>query len=314
MLKIRNLQLLAIATLLSLSPAAADDSVAVIGAGGIELLKSDRIVMLEQDLVLSPRQVRTRFVFRNESADDIRTLVAFVMPDVTADDLLKRGDRNVLEHLSFTVDVDGKRVTPHAEIRARLRGGDVTARLERRGIVLREHQKFTDILRDAKLTDRQIRGLRREGLLHALHAGVPGWDTRIRLYWEQVFPAGASVEIAHTYTPFLGSDNIPPSALTMPSMTDQFCMTAAQKSASGVILEKQASAVRYLDYTLSTGSNWKGPIGRLTITIETDHADDVAAACISGSAAHGPTSRQAIMTDVTPRQDIRVMFILSSLE
>ncbi|MCC6915558.1 MAG: DUF4424 family protein [Rhodospirillaceae bacterium] len=313
MLTLRELALF-VAILLPVLPAAADDSVAVIGAGGIELLKSDRIAMREQDLVLSPRQVRTRFVFRNESAEDIRTLVAFVMPDVAADDLLKRGDDGVLAHLSFTVDVDGQRVEPQAEIRARLGGEDVTAKLKHHGITLQERQKFADIVRDANLTLEQIDGLRREGLLHELHPGLPGWDTRIRLYWEQVFPAGKSVEIAHTYVPFLGTDNIPPSALALPSFTDQFCITEAQKSAASEILKKQPSAVRYLDYILSTGANWKGPIGRLSISLETHHAKDVAAACIPGLAAHGPTSRRATMTDVKPQQDIRVLFVLNSQE
>jgi len=313
-LTIRGFALFVVAVLLSSSPAAADDSLAVIGAGGIELLKSDHIAMLEQNLALSPHQVRTRFLFRNESAEDIRTLVAFVMPDVTADDLLKRGTDDILRHLSFTVEVGGQRLEPRAEIRALLDGEDVTAKLKDYGIVLRERQNFTDIVREADLAPDQMRGLRREGLLHALSADVPGWDTRIRLYWEQTFPAGKPVEIVHTYVPLLGTDNVPPSALAIPSFIDRFCMTAAQKSTAREILAKQTSAVRYLDYILSTGANWKGPIGRLTIDIRADHPSDVAAACLPGSVRRGPAFLEVVATDTKPQQDIRVMFVLSSLK
>src|SRR5690606_4913501 len=96
------------AVLLCTSPTAllADDSTAALGAGGIELLQSDSIAMLEQDLFLAARKVRTRFVFQNESRADIKTLVAFVMPDIEARDLARRDNDNIVDHLGFTVTVN----------------------------------------------------------------------------------------------------------------------------------------------------------------------------------------------------------------
>src|SRR5512142_3146984 len=59
----------------------ANDSAAVIGAGGLELTKSDSIVMESEDLYLSLPEVRVSYVFRNTSDRDVETVVAFPLPD-----------------------------------------------------------------------------------------------------------------------------------------------------------------------------------------------------------------------------------------
>lgn len=300
------------AVLLCTSPTAllADDSTAALGAGGIELLQSDSIAMLEQDLFLAARKVRTRFVFQNESRADIKTLVAFVMPDIEARDLARRDNDDIVDHLGFTVTVDGRKIVPKADIRARLDGKDVTDRLKQYGIALRAGQKFRDIIPQAGLTLEQKAKLRADGLLHENFDDVPGWDTRLRLYWEQVFPAGAQVEIYHGYTPFLGTENILPATISnVPLFTDRFCMDAAQKKAAATMLETTTGTAHYLDYILSTGSSWKGPIRRLAITIEREHAGDMALTCLPGLKPVGPTSAGVGYTDAKPQEDISVLFI-----
>jgi len=305
-------RLLAGTALLCASPTAllADDSTAALGAGGIELLQSDNIAMLEQDLFLAPKKVRTRFVFQNESGADISTLVAFVMPDMEARDLARRDNDDMVDHLGFTVTVNGRKVVPKADMRARLDGKDVTDRLKQFGIALRAGQKFRDIITQAGLTAEQNAVMRAQGLLHENFDDVPGWDTRLRLYWEQVFPAGAQVEIHHGYTPFLGTENISSATMTnVPFFTDQFCMDAAQKKAAAKILESPTSATHQLDYILSTGSNWKGPIKRLAITIEREHAEDLAVTCLPGLKPVGPTADGVGYTNAKPQEDISVLFI-----
>ena len=61
-----------------LRPALANDSFAAIGAGGLVLQKSDGVVMESEDLYLSLRQVKIRYVFFNSTAQDLTTIVGSV--------------------------------------------------------------------------------------------------------------------------------------------------------------------------------------------------------------------------------------------
>ena len=69
------------AALLLAAPAAANDSTAENGAGGLVLTRSESIDMVSEDLFVSADQVRVRYVFRNRSPADVRVTVAFPLPD-----------------------------------------------------------------------------------------------------------------------------------------------------------------------------------------------------------------------------------------
>lgn len=300
--------LLSLALTLLAVPARADDSTAALGAGGIELLHSDHIVMEEQDLFLSSRRVRTRFLFRNEGAGDITTLVAFVMPDILPEDLYKRDDIPLLEQLDFSVTVNGRKRQPKADFRAILHGRDVTDRLLELGVRLDDDRSFLSFI-PADLDAKSRDALKAEGLLHPIFPELPGWDTRLRLYWEQTFPAGAQVEIEHVYTPFLGTENIGPGSLDVASVADAVCLDGERRKRARALLDKPGSQARTLDYVLSTGSNWKGPIRALAVTIEKQHETDVVATCLPGLKARGPMIDDVLMKDAKPTQDIHVLFI-----
>ena len=72
--------LIVAAVTMSASAARANDSMARVGAGGIRLIKSEHIRMLEEVLEISTKTVSVTYRFLNESAHDIRTTVAFLMP------------------------------------------------------------------------------------------------------------------------------------------------------------------------------------------------------------------------------------------
>lgn len=286
----------------------ADDSMVALGAGGIELLRSEHVVMEEQDLFLSSREVRTRFLFRNESDGDIETLVAFVMPDVFPEDLFKREDVSLLRQLDFRLTVNGRRLGPKADIRAILDGKDVTDRLRALGIALDGEGGFLSII-PADLDPARRASLRAEGLLHPLHPDTPGWTTRVRLYWEQRFPAGAQVEIEHAYAPFLGAENLTPESLDVPSVAEAVCLSGASRRRARALLQQPGSQARTLDYVLSTGSNWKGRIRALAVTIEKQNEADVVSACLPGLKPQGRLAYGVLMRNATPTQDIHVLFI-----
>src|SRR5689334_24638303 len=62
--------------------ALADDSTAALKAGGIEFTKAPNIRMAAEDLRISPKAVRIRYEFTNDSDKDIESVVAFPLPDI----------------------------------------------------------------------------------------------------------------------------------------------------------------------------------------------------------------------------------------
>ena len=284
----------------------ADDSIAAIGAGGIELLQSDDIRMEEQDLFLTRDKVRTRFLFRNESDVDITSLVAFVMPDIQPEDLMKRDTIPLANMLNFTVESNGRKVTPDYDLRAILNDKDITEQLEKLKIRPEDITRYVS----SGFAPVQQDELKKIGALHAFFDNVPGWNTRFRIYWEQQFPAGAQVEIYHEYKPFLGTENISPETITeVSAFTEAFCMTNAQKRQAAELLQQPGVRAYDLEYTLSTGSNWKGSIERLAITVEKKAADDVIATCLPGLTPESPMSYGVSHRHKKPTEDIRVLFI-----
>jgi hypothetical protein len=97
------------------APAAANDSTAGHDAGGLVLTRSADIDMVSEDLFVSAGQVRVRYVFRNRSARDIRTTVAFPMPDR---DLTEAHFSDVAYPEDFRTTVDGRPVTMAVERKA----------------------------------------------------------------------------------------------------------------------------------------------------------------------------------------------------
>ena len=88
--------------------AAANDSVAALGAGGIVIGKTDAIVMEKEDLFVSEDSIRVAYIFRNTSSKPIETRVAFPVPEFPEE---PDGDLGIDTHsnnpMGFSVTVDG---------------------------------------------------------------------------------------------------------------------------------------------------------------------------------------------------------------
>ena len=114
------------AALLLAAPAAANDSTAENGAGGLVLTRSESIDMVSEDLFVSADRVRVRYVFRNRSPADVRVTVAFPLP---YRDLSIEQHSDVAFPSDFATRVDGSPGAMRVERKALLKGRDVTASL-----------------------------------------------------------------------------------------------------------------------------------------------------------------------------------------
>lgn len=99
--------------------ARANDSTAERAAGGLVLTRTDAIDMVSEDLYVSAELVKVRYVFRNRTAADVRTTVAFPMPD---DDLAQRNYADVAVPTGFATFVGGRAVRSSVQRKAMVRG------------------------------------------------------------------------------------------------------------------------------------------------------------------------------------------------
>lgn len=313
------------------SAAQANDTSAVLGAGGLELTTSEDITMADEALYLSPKEVRVRYVFRNESDHDITTTVAFPLPDVDQSDdgemvfLPVEGHGNFVD---FQVAIDGHSIQPKLEQKAIAADGtDVTATLAKAGLPA-----------DAKLPgwgakvralpDATRQQLLRHGIIESDDPGnrsaslSPAWKLRTVFHWEQTFPAGKAINVEHRYKPIVGGVSI---FADEGQFNDYggYCLDERGKAGVRRLL-KQARAASQADpqkpsglsplevgYILTTGANWKGPIGNFHLTIDKERPDAILSLCMDGLTKTGPTTFEMTQTNFMPKKDIRFVVFKS---
>lgn len=327
-------------------PASANDSLATLGAGGLELTSSDDIVMEREELFLSTEEVRVRYVFRNESSEDITTRVAFPLPDVPfgpADnvDLPHMEDDNFV---GFSVLVDGQPVDPELEQRAISSfvesdnlppspypdDTDITDVVLKAGLQLNPNLPGWQETVTALPSDKRSQ-LVEQGLLYLdgldPETYGPQWALREAYHWEQTFPAHKPVVVEHHYQPVVGSSYLVGEDGDLNELSEeyerQYCLDSAGKAGVRRLIQKAAKAnarggdesyvlADEVSYLLTTGANWKGPIGHFELTIDkiTPHA--ILSLCMDGIKKTGPTTFKVERDNFTPEEDIG--FVVFHLE
>jgi hypothetical protein len=296
------------ANLLLASPSHGNDAMARVGAGGIVLVKSECVRMLEEVLEISTSRISVKYRFYNDSTEDIRTMVAFPMPPYQWTSGHAMWDRNQKPVSTFQAFVNGHPVETRTITRALIGRVDVTGKLRRAGLTERQIRTFAGsrVSEDGErlvddLTRTQKRAVKKLG--RADEPGPP-WTVASTIVWKQAFPAGKEVVVEHGYVPFVGTaytvpyreghrrSDFPvyPTAAGVPEGTDEVCLDAAtQKSIddridalkTGGPDEVQVS-LRDVEYVLGTGRNWKGPIGTFTLRIKKDSPDQMVSLCFPG--------------------------------
>jgi len=309
--------------LLLAAPAMADDSSAALGAGGIVFTDNTPIRMAAEDLYISPKAVRVRFVFVNDSGKDVATLVAFPLPDLDTAEFWGSAVGTVTDDpvnfVGFKALVDGKPVAFKVEQRAFVKGRDVTAVIASTGLPL-------DPVADQGY--RKLDALPSAAHQRLLAAGaaetdgtdwVPQWTVRTKFYWPQVFPAHKSVVIEHSYQPVTGQSFFGGEEAANKDFVQNFCIdppTAARIVAESTA-RKQANpdSGGYLnayetDYILKTANNWRGPIGRFHLVLDKLAPGNVLTLCWPAPLAKtGPATFESTLTNFAPARDIRMLVL-----
>jgi hypothetical protein len=118
----------------------ANDSTAQLGAGGLQLVRNDKIAIVSEDLYVSADAVRVAYRFRNKTDSTLRCIVAFPLPAIDA--IVPEGTNFVLpdggaaNFVDFTVTVHGTPAMPILEERATALGVDRSDVLRAMGLPL----------------------------------------------------------------------------------------------------------------------------------------------------------------------------------
>ena len=299
--------------------ALANDSTAEKAAGGLVLTRTDAIDMVSEDLYVSPEQVRVAYVFRNRTRAPVRTMVAFPMPDRDLDEMYN-SDTNYPG--GFRTLVDGRPVTTRVERRALLNGVDHTALLESMGIPARTGDPASDVLPDAlrRLPPASRRRLSTLGLIGDDGGWRPLWTVRETYYWEQVFPAGRDLRVQHSYSP--GTGGSVTVALASPEFraspegrdeqrrycTDRAFLAAldrmSAREGNGIFLSQQN-----LSYILTTGGNWRSPIGNFRLVVDKGKPGNIVSFCETGVTKISPTQFEVRHENWRPTSDLHVLIL-----
>jgi Domain of unknown function (DUF4424) len=324
----------------------ADDSAASIAAGGLVTRRETRIVMAKEVLQISPTQVVVDYDFRNDTAADVTTEVAFPVPAYTYGP-----DNPAISAASFSdfkLVIGGKPATYQTEAKATLNGKDVTSILTADKIDIasfghltepsgNETQTHTpDIDRLPKAEQQRLAQL---GLYDA-QDGWGLWTVQLKYHWTQTFPANSTVHIQHQYTPVEGGEIMLPETLKdvaghvqptgdADSVKDELAdMQRLQDLCpdpgflSNLIKGIDSSAPGYgqyahpnwVDFILTSANTWKQPIEDFTLIIARGESQEPDAQVFISfcSPQSAPVTKldanrfQVHLTNFVPKDELRI--------
>lgn len=299
--------------------AAANDSSAALGAGGITLTQSADVRMASEDLFISREEVRVTYAFVNESGAPITTRVAFPLPEANLE-LLSESDvgwptDNEANLIDFKVTVDGRAVKPQLEEKAFLGGVDVSDVLRRFKIpfALRPWPAIETI---KKLSASSKQELVTRGLAEISGDYVTvKWTVKNTFHWQQTFPSDRPLKVEHRYKPVVGGHFISPEVMSE-DYYKRFCIDEGTRKGIDARMRQQGKRTQntvllawVIEYVLTTGKNWKGPIGAFKLTLDKGRADNIISFCMDGVRKTGPTTFVVEKRDFEPEDDLNVLIV-----
>lgn len=319
------------AAVVALSAARADNSSAMLAAGGIQFTKAPDVRMAREDLYLSPKQVRIRYEFANDSGKDVDTLVAFPMPDIDQwnfyEEPIGTVGNDPVNFMNFKVVADGRNVPVQVEQRAFVDNRDVTDIVKSVGlpidVLVGGGIDKIDHLPAAKKKILEKAGIAEADAPDQEH---PKWLVRTKFYWTQHFPAGKTVVVEHNYVPvtgqtFFSTEDLKPGKPAEGggnSWQTDYCMDPVTLSTIRKLLAAPRPTgqdagmlnIYSTGFILKTANNWKGGIGTLHLTVDKLKPTNIMSMCWAGDLKKtGATTFESTLTNVQPKSDIKFVVL-----
>ncbi len=150
---------------------------------------------------------------------------------------------------------------------------------------------------------------------------LPAWEVRTSIVREQVFRANATVHVSHRYAPTRGGSvggllehfGEKEYAEQTAAYTQKFCTDAGfmagfrkrQKEEAKKDSDEWYSGYgeTWVGYVLSSGANWKGPIGDFRLVVDKGRADNLVSFCMDGVKKISPTEFEVRKVNYEPDHD-----------
>ncbi len=322
-----------LASAFSASCALANDSTAELATGGLKFLKDPDIAMKSEDLFISAEAVRVAYVFLNGGAADKTALIAFPMPDITGSQDFTVGipGEDPENPFNFRVKADGAEVALALQGQALFNGADVTKKLKAWGVPLAPWGDKTAAALD-KVPPAAKAELLKLGMAYEdeftdkangpmeKHLGAL-WTYRSAFTWTQVFPAGKPLNLEQSYAPSVGGTAVTSVGSAdwrkkdyLKDYPEKYCidgdldatLTKARIKAKG---DLPPFGEQRIDYVLTTGANWAGPIGDFHLTIDKGKPSNLVSFCADGVKKTGATQFEVRKTDFTPKKDLNILIL-----
>jgi hypothetical protein len=315
--------------------ALANDSTAELTTGGLDFVQNPNVEMRSEQLFISPAQIRVTYHFFNTSEQPVTNLVAFPLPDITFDS----PDTNIaiptkdpVNFVGFTTTANGQPVKTEVEQKAYAKGIDQTVLLKQLGIPLAPQLKATYDALDA-LPKEKWQSLIGLGLAAIDEYGTgpgpqmqqhlePRWTLKTTFYWQQIFPQRQDLVIEHRYQPSvgvsLGSGVGNSSYAAPPEYKTKYCidpdfLAAAAREQQEVVRTNKLLGEKRIDYILSTGANWAGPIADFTLVVDKGDPANLVSFCATGVKKISPTQFEVHYTEFTPKSDLAILILSGKL-
>jgi hypothetical protein len=297
--------------------ALANDSTTELGAGGLNLVRTESVELLSEDLYVSADAVRVVYRFRNKSDAPATYVVAFPLPPVDAGTPEEMNivfpDNESDDFVDFHVAVDGVPVTAALDQHVTALGVDRTEELRRRGLPLNPiADGLYQRLETLPPVDREE--MNRIGLILVDDYSVQtAWRLEQTYYWEQTFPPGRDVVVEHTYRPVVGFGFFGDYVLADDDYRAKYCIDDDFARAARARLAAIAGSMNpYLDerrisYILTTALNWAGPIGEFRLLVDKGDADALVSFCGAGVRKIGPTQFDMTAKDFAPLRELEIL-------
>jgi hypothetical protein len=304
--------------------ALANDTMSTLGAGGLIFLETEDVKMASEDLYVSPDQIRVKYEFTNNTDHDVETLVAFPLPDIkgSPDFMVSVPTEDGSNLFGFATTFEGEPVDATLHQYAFATNIDYTDYLTDLGLPLtpfgEETIKAIEALSDAQKTELFRRGLAvpldfdsGQGWQREYY---PNWTLKSTYSWQATFPAGATVDVEHSYKPSVGGTvgvtflsppyegYDPATEYKTKYCTDEGFINTVKKTLPNPDEPYGAPYFeQWLSYIWSTGGNWQGSIGKFHLTIDKGRPENLVSFCWDGEVTKtSPTTFEMDATDWWP--------------
>ena len=142
------------------------------------------------------------------------------------------------------------------------------------------------------------------------------WEVRVQFYWTQRFPARGRLEVRHEYRPIVGGSYVTEGSdgashvepyCGGPEVVEQIrkwkALHPPKDADSPVLLERR------IQYILTTGNNWSGPIRKFRLLVTADREDDIVVACLPDLKRSSPVRYELARENFRPEKELEILVL-----